>query len=189
MASLRRWLRANLPEDARREQVRVLRPDDVEPGAEAGVEEQFGRVRRQAAYLPVTASGRRAWGHARPPRLGTRAGADGAPDKNPFSGTSIHPREAHVGEPYDLAPRQVRVIQYIAATVRRLTETSAAVLAKLSPDPAELFLKPQTVLTAPGVADLLDFRAGDGRRHRLAHPAARGRAHRRPRRVARSALV
>jgi hypothetical protein len=33
VASLRRWVRANLPEDARRDQVRVLRPDAVEPGS------------------------------------------------------------------------------------------------------------------------------------------------------------
>ena len=42
VASLRRWVRANLPEEARREQVRVLRPDAVEPGSEAQVD--YGKL-------------------------------------------------------------------------------------------------------------------------------------------------
>jgi transposase len=42
VASLRRWVRANLPEEARRAQVRVLRPDDVEPGSEGQVD--YGKL-------------------------------------------------------------------------------------------------------------------------------------------------
>ena len=42
VASLRRWVRANLAEEARRDQVRVLRPDDVEPGAEGQVD--YGKL-------------------------------------------------------------------------------------------------------------------------------------------------
>ena len=42
VASLRRWVRANLPEQARRDQVRVLRPDDVEPGTEGQVD--YGKL-------------------------------------------------------------------------------------------------------------------------------------------------
>jgi transposase len=42
VASLRRWVRANLPEEARREQVRVLRPDAVEPGSEGQVD--YGKL-------------------------------------------------------------------------------------------------------------------------------------------------
>lgn len=42
VASLRRWVRANLPEQARRDQVRVLRPDEVEPGSEGQVD--YGKL-------------------------------------------------------------------------------------------------------------------------------------------------
>jgi hypothetical protein len=42
VASLRRWIRGNLPEEARREQVRVLRPDEVAPGSEAQVD--YGKL-------------------------------------------------------------------------------------------------------------------------------------------------
>jgi hypothetical protein len=38
VASLRRWVAGNLPEEARRAQVRVLRPGPVEPGSEAQIE-------------------------------------------------------------------------------------------------------------------------------------------------------
>lgn len=42
VASVRRWIRANLPEEARRDQVRVLRPDEVQPGSEAQVD--YGKL-------------------------------------------------------------------------------------------------------------------------------------------------
>jgi transposase len=42
VASVRRWIRGNLPEEARRDQVRVLRPDAVDPGAEAQVD--YGKL-------------------------------------------------------------------------------------------------------------------------------------------------
>ena len=42
VASLRRWVGANLPEEARRAQVRVLRPGSVEPGSEAQID--YGRL-------------------------------------------------------------------------------------------------------------------------------------------------
>ena len=42
VASLRRWVGANLPEEARRAQVRVLRPGPVEPGSEAQID--YGRL-------------------------------------------------------------------------------------------------------------------------------------------------
>ncbi|HEY1818324.1 MAG TPA: hypothetical protein VGG83_00210 [Trebonia sp.] len=38
VASVRRWIRGNLPEEDRRDRVRVLRPDAVDPGAEAQVD-------------------------------------------------------------------------------------------------------------------------------------------------------
>lgn len=44
VASLRRWVRANLPEDLRREQVRVLRLRPPEPGEEAQVD--YGKLGR-----------------------------------------------------------------------------------------------------------------------------------------------
>ncbi len=50
MASLRRWIRANLPEEARRDQVRVLRPDDVAPGAEGQVD--YGKLGMWATRSP-----------------------------------------------------------------------------------------------------------------------------------------
>jgi hypothetical protein len=56
VASLRRWVRANLPEDARREQVRVLRPDDTQPGSEAGRLRQARDVGRPG--LEAAAGGR-----------------------------------------------------------------------------------------------------------------------------------
>ncbi|MCW2718869.1 MAG: Integrase catalytic region [Pseudonocardia sp.] len=64
VASLRRWVRANLPEQARRDQVRVLRPDEVEPGAEGQVDygklgmwcdPQTGRRRAVWAFVMVLA--------------------------------------------------------------------------------------------------------------------------------------
>ena len=42
VASVRRWVRGNLPEEARRAQVRVLRPGPVEPGSEAQID--YGRL-------------------------------------------------------------------------------------------------------------------------------------------------
>jgi transposase len=42
VASLRRWVGGNLPEEARRAQVRVLRPGPVEPGSEAQID--YGRL-------------------------------------------------------------------------------------------------------------------------------------------------
>lgn len=42
VASLRRWLAGNLPEQARRAAVRVLRPEAVEPGSEAQID--YGRL-------------------------------------------------------------------------------------------------------------------------------------------------
>jgi transposase len=42
VASLRRWVAANLPEEVRRAQVRVLRPTDAEPGSEAQID--YGRL-------------------------------------------------------------------------------------------------------------------------------------------------
>src|SRR5674476_1251940 len=42
VASLRRWVGGNLPEEARRAQVRVLRPGSVEPGSEAQID--YGRL-------------------------------------------------------------------------------------------------------------------------------------------------
>lgn len=42
VASLRRWVAANLPEEVRRAQVRVLRPVDAEPGGEAQID--YGRL-------------------------------------------------------------------------------------------------------------------------------------------------
>lgn len=42
VASLRRWVAGNLPEEARRAQVRVLRPGAVEPGSEAQID--YGRL-------------------------------------------------------------------------------------------------------------------------------------------------
>jgi transposase len=53
VASVRRWIRANLPEETRREQVRVLRPDEVKPGSEAQVD--YGRL----GMWPDPATGRR----------------------------------------------------------------------------------------------------------------------------------
>jgi transposase len=44
VASLRRYVAANLPEEARRSQVRVLRLDPPEPGAEAQID--YGRLGR-----------------------------------------------------------------------------------------------------------------------------------------------
>ncbi|MGH8920624.1 MAG: IS21 family transposase, partial [Actinomycetes bacterium] len=67
VASLRRWVRANLPEEARRDQVRVLRPDEVEPGAEAQVDygklgmwwdPEVGRRRAVWAFVMVLACSR-----------------------------------------------------------------------------------------------------------------------------------
>ncbi|MDQ4111709.1 MAG: IS21 family transposase [Actinomycetota bacterium] len=67
VASVRRWVRANLPEEARRDQVRVLRPDDVEPGAEGQVDygklgmwadPQTGRRRAVWAFVLVLACSR-----------------------------------------------------------------------------------------------------------------------------------
>jgi len=42
VASLRRWVGGNMPEEARRAQVRVLRPGPVEPGSEAQID--YGRL-------------------------------------------------------------------------------------------------------------------------------------------------
>jgi transposase len=42
VASLRRWVAGNLPEEARRAKVRVLRPGPVEPGSEAQID--YGRL-------------------------------------------------------------------------------------------------------------------------------------------------
>jgi transposase len=42
VASLRRWVSGNLPEEARRARVRVLRPGPVEPGSEAQID--YGRL-------------------------------------------------------------------------------------------------------------------------------------------------
>jgi len=42
VASLRRWVAGNLPEEARRAQVRVLRPGPVQPGSEAQID--YGRL-------------------------------------------------------------------------------------------------------------------------------------------------
>jgi transposase len=42
VASVRRWVAGNLPEQARRAQVRVLRPDDAAPGQEAQID--YGRL-------------------------------------------------------------------------------------------------------------------------------------------------
>ena len=42
VASLRRWLAGNLPEEVRRAAVRVLRPEAVEPGSEAQID--YGRL-------------------------------------------------------------------------------------------------------------------------------------------------
>ncbi len=42
VASVRRWVAANLPEEARRAAVRVLRPGTVEPGSEAQID--YGRL-------------------------------------------------------------------------------------------------------------------------------------------------
>lgn len=42
VASVRRWVGGNLPEEARRAQVRVLRPGPVEPGSEAQID--YGRL-------------------------------------------------------------------------------------------------------------------------------------------------
>jgi transposase len=42
VASLRRWLAANLPEEVHRSRVRVLRPVDAEPGAEAQID--YGKL-------------------------------------------------------------------------------------------------------------------------------------------------
>jgi len=42
VASLRRWVGGNLPEEARRAQVRVLRPGPVQPGSEAQID--YGRL-------------------------------------------------------------------------------------------------------------------------------------------------
>jgi transposase len=42
VASLRRWVVANLPEEVRRARVRVLRPVDAEPGSEAQID--YGRL-------------------------------------------------------------------------------------------------------------------------------------------------
>ena len=67
VASLRRWIRGNLPEEARRDQVRVLRPDDVEPGSEGQVDygklgmwsdTQSGRRRAVWAFVLVLACSR-----------------------------------------------------------------------------------------------------------------------------------
>ncbi|MFP5254042.1 MAG: IS21 family transposase [Actinomycetes bacterium] len=67
VASLRRWVRANLPEESRREQVRVLRPDDVVAGSEGQVDygklgmwidPQSGRRRAVWAFVLVLACSR-----------------------------------------------------------------------------------------------------------------------------------
>ena len=42
VASVRRWVGGNLPEEARRAQVRVLRPGPVQPGSEAQID--YGRL-------------------------------------------------------------------------------------------------------------------------------------------------
>jgi hypothetical protein len=42
VASVRRWVGGNLPEEVRRAQVRVLRPGSVEPGSEAQID--YGRL-------------------------------------------------------------------------------------------------------------------------------------------------
>jgi hypothetical protein len=55
VASLRRYVAANLPEETRRSQVKVLRPWPAEPGAEAQID--YGRLGRwldPAAGKPVT---------------------------------------------------------------------------------------------------------------------------------------
>ncbi len=57
VASLRRWVAANLPEEVRRSQVRVLRPVDAEPGSEAQID--YGRL---GIWVdPVTARRRTVW--------------------------------------------------------------------------------------------------------------------------------
>ncbi len=55
VASLRRWVAGNLPEEVRRSQVRVLRPVPVEPGSEAQID--YGRL----GYWIDPGTGRR-WG-------------------------------------------------------------------------------------------------------------------------------
>jgi len=67
VASLRRWVAANLPEEVRRCQVRVLRPVDAEPGEEAQIDygrlgfwidPQTGRRRTVWAFVMVLACSR-----------------------------------------------------------------------------------------------------------------------------------
>ena len=56
IASFRRYVAANVPEETRRSQVKVLRPWPAEPGAEAQID--YGRLGRwldPAAGKPVTA--------------------------------------------------------------------------------------------------------------------------------------
>jgi transposase len=67
VASLRRYVAANLPEEARRSQVRVLRPQAAEPGAEAQIDygqmgrwtdPATGRLRTVQAFVMVLACSR-----------------------------------------------------------------------------------------------------------------------------------
>lgn len=67
VASLRRWMRANLPEEVRRSQVKVLRPTPAEPGSEAQIDygrlgmwadPQTGRRRTVWAFVMVLACSR-----------------------------------------------------------------------------------------------------------------------------------
>jgi transposase len=57
VASVRRWVAANLPEEVRRSQVRVLRPVDAEPGSEAQID--YGRLGMWTD--PVTGLRRAVW--------------------------------------------------------------------------------------------------------------------------------
>jgi len=57
VASMRRWVAANLPEEVRRAQVRVLRPVDAEPGSEAQID--YGRL---GSWIdPVSGRRRAVW--------------------------------------------------------------------------------------------------------------------------------
>lgn len=73
------------------------------PGHRPGGRRAAARARRGTAGVGrATVRELAADGYDVAAEVGTGAGTDGASDKNPFSGTSIHPREAEVGEPYDL---------------------------------------------------------------------------------------
>ena len=65
VASVRRWVAGNLPEEARRAQVRVLRPGPVPPGSEAQIDYgRLGGVDRpghRTSAQPSTPAGERGW--------------------------------------------------------------------------------------------------------------------------------